>query len=144
MVAAGSDVAAIGTSAKNGALATPRVLAESDVLSGRAPLTVHFTCNCQDPDGDDETLVYLWQLGDESTATEREVAHTFGEPGTYRVRVTAEDVAGLMGYDSVTVVVEAGDEKLPPWARIVVNNNDHDAPAQVLHTLGLGQRIDAG
>ena len=63
------------------------------------------------------------------------MSHTFAEPGSYLVRITVEDVAGLMGYDSVMVVVESGEEKLPPWARIVVNNNDHDTPAEVTYAI---------
>jgi PKD repeat protein len=56
--------------------------------SGFAPLTVQFTANATDLDGD--PLTYLWQFGDGATSTEANVNHTYG-PGTFTAHLEVDD-----------------------------------------------------
>ena len=106
---------------------------EADRLSGQAPLTVHFSCNCDDPDGDSTALTYYWQLGAAATSDAKSFDYTFEEPGTYLVRLTVQDEQGLFGCDSAIVSVQTTEQLMAPLARIVVVNNDRDSPAEVTY-----------
>ncbi|MDP8222485.1 MAG: PKD domain-containing protein [Candidatus Lernaella stagnicola] len=71
----------------------PEVDFEADVVSGDAPLTVHFTdlstagagCNISG---------YQWSFGDGQTSTLASPTHVFQNPGTYDVQLTASTTAG--------------------------------------------------
>ena len=64
------------------------------------PVTVEFDANVQG----DTPLTYEWDFGDGSTATGREVEHTYTEPGTYTVTLTASNAAGS---DTRTITITA-------------------------------------
>ncbi len=59
--------------------------------AGPSPLTVMFDAR---PTGGRPPYSYLWSLGDGSTSPQATVAHVFGEPGTYEVRLTVNDSEG--------------------------------------------------
>lgn len=48
---------------------------------------------------------YRWNFGDRGTATGATVQHSFRLPGTYRVSVTATDVAGISYTDTFDIVI---------------------------------------
>ena len=112
----------------------PVVTATADVVFGVAPLTVHFSCEASDPDGDSSSLVYLWQVSNGATFDTCSFDYTFNMVGSYRIRLTAQDASGLMGVDSVPVVVLLPDsESIPPVARIIFGVTKNDSGADVLY-----------
>jgi PKD repeat protein len=66
-------------------------------------------------DADDDTLSYLWDFGDGTLVSGRQVFHVFAEPGEHRVTLTVDDGSGLpcaTARDHITVTVrnhETGD-----------------------------------
>ena len=56
----------------------------------------------EDADGDE--LTFEWTFGDGSTSTEANPTHTYTEPGTYNVRLTATDSTGKAGTSSLVMV----------------------------------------
>jgi PKD repeat protein len=80
-----------------GIVLPPTAAFTSDVTSGPAPLTVHFT------DLSTGTITsYVWNFGDGGTSTERNPVHTFTAAGTYTVALT---VSGPGGSDSAEAVI---------------------------------------
>jgi PKD repeat protein len=67
----------------------PEVAFAADVTSGTAPLTVNFS----DKSTGSPTS-WLWDFGDNSTATERNVSHTYTAAGNYTVNLTVTNAAG--------------------------------------------------
>lgn len=65
------------------------------------PVTVEFDANVQG----DTPLNYEWNFGDGATGTGREVSHTYTEPGTYTVTLTASNAAGS-DTRSITITAE--------------------------------------
>ncbi len=60
-------------------------------------------------DADGDELTFEWSFGDGETSTEANPTHTFDEPGTYNVRLTATDSTGKAGVS--TLVIEAGNTR---------------------------------
>ena len=100
-----------------GVNAAPQATASGEPTSGRAPLTVRFTGDGTDGDGD--ALSYSWDFGvpgtDGDTAEGREASYTYTTPGTYTARLTVSDGHGGTGTATVEVVVEEepGDTTAP-------------------------------
>jgi PKD repeat protein len=61
----------------------------------------------EDADGDE--LTFEWDFGDGQTSTAANPTHSFTEPGTYNVRLTATDSTGKSG--SSTVIINAGNTR---------------------------------
>ncbi|WP_234555295.1 PKD domain-containing protein [Thermus caliditerrae] len=86
----------------------PRLLAfQANPLEGEAPLTVRFTWQAEDPDGD--PLTCMLELGD---GTERTFApcgsgtiHTYSSPGNYPARLQVQDPKGATTQPQNPVVV---------------------------------------
>ncbi|MFV2145033.1 ThuA domain-containing protein [Isoptericola sp. G70] len=78
-------------------------------LEGLAPLTVTGSATASDPDGEDDELVYAWDvgLGDGFVDGEPAFEHTYTEPGTYRLQVKVTDGGGAYVQEYVTVTVTA-------------------------------------
>ncbi|SER80760.1 PQQ-dependent sugar dehydrogenase [Streptomyces qinglanensis] len=82
---------------------SPVVEASSDISDGQAPLTVSFSAEATDQDGD--TTELSWDFGDGATSDEAEPTHTYETNGTYTATVTAEDPSGRTGSASVHITV---------------------------------------
>lgn len=85
----------------------PTVSLTATPAQGSAPLSVTFMAAAADPDGD--TLTYLWDFGDGTTAvgeTTRTV--TYQEDGAYTASVVVSDGQGGQATERVTVTV--GDD----------------------------------
>ena len=75
----------------------PTAALTADVTSGAAPLTVHFDgMGSADPDPGD-TLTYVWDFGDGTTATETTTAtlsHVYADVGTFTATLQVRDNHG--------------------------------------------------
>ena len=69
--------------------ALPEAAFTADVTSGTAPLTVNFT-----DQSTGSPSSWLWDFGDNSTATEQNVTHTYTTAGNYTVNLTVSNAAG--------------------------------------------------
>ena len=97
----------------------------SEVSVNTAP-TASFTASVDDAgvlsvtntssDPEEDTLTYVWSLGDGHSSPDQIPTHTYDESNTYHIKLTVTDTAGLhhMASQDVTVVV--------------VDNNDRDEP----------------
>jgi len=83
----------------------PTVELGADVTEGTAPLTVRFTANAQDVNGDD--LAYSLNFGDTLRTAAPAATHTYREPGTYVATVVVEDGRGGAALGEATVTVTA-------------------------------------
>src|SRR5690625_4406920 len=81
----------------------PDVEISADPVSGSAPLTVNFSAETSDPEGDEVTLE--WNFGDGNHSTDESPSHVYTEPGTYNARVTATDEGGAVNEDSIEIRV---------------------------------------
>lgn len=70
------------------------VLNVDRTISSNAPAIFNFDAS-QSTDPDGQIVSYRWDFGDGSTEVLPVVAHTFAAPGTYRVRLTVTDNAGV-------------------------------------------------
>lgn len=70
---------------------------------GAAPLSVNFTSESIDYDGDN--LTYVWDFGTGETSTEANPTHTFSAPGTYRTQLTITDPEGETATTDVEIMV---------------------------------------
>lgn len=52
---------------------------------------------------------FLWDMGDGFTTTDQETTYAFDNPGTYTIKLYAEDSQGCLTPDSTTVIVEVGE-----------------------------------
>src|SRR5205823_4525580 len=87
--------------------------ASADVISGPAPLTVHFSsAGSYDPDG--LTPIYLWDFGDGTTSTEANPVHTYTQNSTYQARLSVSDGTNTTPAAPITII--AGN---PPVATIL-------------------------
>jgi len=81
---------------------------DREAFIGGANDTVLFDAKIsRDPDGD--TLTFSWDFGDGGKAQGAKVSHRFKKPGTYTVRLRADDGTGLkssVGQDEITVQVK--------------------------------------
>jgi probable HAF family extracellular repeat protein len=88
----------------------PVAVADADVTSGRAPLTVDFfSTGTYDPDGD--PITYRWDFGDGGGSTAADPTHTYTEVGTYVAVLTVTDDAGLMASAEVVIKARKGGKK---------------------------------
>lgn len=105
----------------NGGNRAPIVTAvTADKESGVLPLTVTFTAEAEDPEGD--PISYTWNLGNGKTETSSgpTLTTTFDQIGEYEVTVSASDPSGLAG-ESPKAVVYAGNSA--PEVSITVQGN---------------------
>jgi PKD repeat protein len=66
-------------------------------------LACAFDSTSSDPDG--SVVQYAWDFGDGGTSTVPSPAHTYGAPGTYRVRLTVTDNQGATDVKTVMTTV---------------------------------------
>lgn len=94
----------------------PGVVARTDVIEGDAPLTVHFSAEATDPDG--QIVEYVWTFGDGTFSYNPNGApggepfylnpapvKTFWNPGAYTAYLTVTDDAGNAVTQHVQVTV---------------------------------------
>lgn len=97
---------------------------------GQAPLTVRFAGGGVDPRGEPFTR-FEWDFDDGTTATGLSVEHTFVQPATYTVNLTARTASGGVAFSNVRIVVTAGDGR-NPTASLTASPRSGPAPLTVL------------
>lgn len=86
----------------------PALQIGSDVTSGEGPLTVAFTSESSDPDGD-TPIEIEWDFGDGTpVSTEANPTHVYQVAGTYEVRATATDSRGATRTRTLEIQVTGG------------------------------------
>ncbi|MDN3688840.1 PKD domain-containing protein [Cyclobacterium jeungdonense] len=107
----------------------PVAVAEADITSGLAPLTVNFTgANSTDAEGE---VTYLWDFGTGVTTTQANPEYTFATAGTYEVSLTVTDELGASNVDAVSIEVAANQ---PPVAVAEADITSGLAPLRVNFT----------
>jgi PKD repeat protein len=81
----------------------PTVEAAGDPTAGKPPLTVQFSANGADPDGD--ALTYSWDFGDGGRLLLQNPSHTYATAGNYTATVTVTDSRGASATDTVLITV---------------------------------------
>ena len=93
----------------------PSAAPTADPASGPAPLTVQFTANASDPDGDD--LTFDWDFGDpgssDNTSTQANPSHEYAASGAYTAWLTVSDGRGLIDQDSIEINVTEPTTETP-------------------------------
>lgn len=87
---------------------------EADALTGRAPLTVNFT------DQSTESITsWQWDFGDGTISTEQNPSHTYTDPGTYTVSLTATGPGGS-DTETKTDYIEVRHAGAMPWVPLLL------------------------
>ena len=99
----------------------PTVMATADNISGAAPLTVNFTANANDPDG--QIIEYVWTFGDGTFSYNpdgqphnppyyhnQNPTKVFYHPGTYQAHLTVTDNDGNTVLRTISVTVGTIEE----------------------------------
>lgn len=94
----------------------PFVSASADKTCGKSPLTVSFTGEGYDIDGD--RLSYRWDFGDGSSATIQNPQHSYKKEGKYFANLTVTDDYGNTESETIEINVLGN---YPPIANISVN-----------------------
>lgn len=82
----------------------PVALAQANLTSGKAPLTVSFSSSSSyDPDGN--ITSYSWNFGDGTTSSQPNPSHAYQSAGSYTATLTATDDKGAIGTTSLTIKV---------------------------------------
>jgi PKD repeat protein/regulation of enolase protein 1 (concanavalin A-like superfamily) len=83
----------------------PTAVAQADVTSGLAPLTVNFDGSASS-DPENQPLEYFWVFGEGGGFSEEaSPTYIYQNPGVYEVRLTVMDEADQIEEDSVTITV---------------------------------------
>ncbi len=110
----------------------PSVSLTATPTTGDAPLTVVFTANAEDADGD--TLSYAWNFDNGETASGSDPKSvTYSEVGSYDATVTVIDGNGGQATAQVSVAVSGGDNTAPGVSLSAVPTTG-DAPLTVSFT----------
>ena len=86
----------------------PTAVANADVVSGSAPLTVNFdSYGSGDPDG--AIVAYAWDFGDGGSSSEASPTHAYQSVGKFNAALTVTDNMGATGSSSTSVTVMGND-----------------------------------
>ncbi len=90
-------------------LQPPVVTVASDVVRGKAPLTVHFIALANSPVGR-RIAQYAWTFDDGDFSLSQSPLKIFPAPGSYDVQLTVTDESGEATTASVTITVTQSDQ----------------------------------
>jgi hypothetical protein len=90
----------------------PAIVATGTPVEGMAPLTVGFTAQASDPDGD--VVSFAWAFGDGGVGNVATATRTYTTAGTYRAIATAFDPAGASAADTILITVTSPPVEPPP------------------------------
>ncbi|MBM1105915.1 PKD domain-containing protein [Aurantibacter crassamenti] len=108
----------------------PTAIAESNIITGEAPLTVLFTGN----NSTDDTAInsYDWNFGNNETSVEENPTYTFNNAGTYLVELTVTDSEGLTNTASINITVSASESISEETGVILELNPAQEGVARIL------------
>jgi PKD repeat protein len=98
----------------------------ADKKTGQAPLMVSFTDSSTG-----EITGWNWDFGDGATSDEKNADHTFTDPGTYTVALTATGPGGTSRSD---VIIQVSPPESAPIASFNISSNEGNAPFTVSFT----------
>ena len=111
----------------------PSVEAAAAPRSGNAPLSVLFSSEATDPDGDE--LTYLWEFGDGDTASDvASIRHTYRQGGTYTAKLTVTDEDGASASSTVSITVGNPPGNQAPTVQVAADPISGSAPLAVRFT----------
>ncbi|MDD3493832.1 MAG: PKD domain-containing protein, partial [Candidatus Thermoplasmatota archaeon] len=111
----------------------PVAMISANPTSGKAPLEVFFDAsNSYDADGD-EIATYQWNFGDGGAGEGKTVAHGYGNPGEYLVRLTIIDERGAEGTVEFSILVYEPS--------VIITEHEFDAQAGTQFNTGTGLTI---
>ncbi len=128
------------SSASNFTIGILRAIPGASVVTGTAPLTVHFTTGGEDPAG--TIQVFRWDFdGDDSYDTYDEMArdynHTYYTPGTYTATLHVWSSTGETASASITITVQNN----PPVATADIQPSNGQVPLTA-QLIGSGSDTD--
>jgi PKD repeat protein len=87
---------------------SPTVSLSANRTSGKAPLSVSFTCSANDPDG--TITKYFWSFNDGQTSSTQNPTHTFDTSGkTYAVSLTVTDNNGATSVETISITTSSNE-----------------------------------
>ncbi|MDA0180603.1 PKD domain-containing protein [Solirubrobacter phytolaccae] len=114
----------------------PTVELGSNVTGGAAALSVKFTATGNDPDGEEEDLLYAWDFGDGSMGSfEQNPTHTYVAKGTYTAKVTVSDGSGATASKTVVITVTDTPGNAAPVIDGIGKLSPHGNPMQLQLTV---------
>jgi len=113
----------------------PTVELGTDVTSGAAALSVKFTATGNDPDGEEDDLLYAWDFGDGGGSFERSPTHTYLAKGTYTAKVTVSDGSGATASKTVVITVTDSPGNGAPTITGIGKIQPHGNPMQLQLTV---------
>jgi PKD repeat protein len=113
----------------------PTVELGSDVTGGPAAMSVKFTATGDDPDGDEDDLLYAWDFGDGSSSFEQNPVHTYLTKGTYTAKVTVSDGSGATASKTVVITVTDNPGNAAPTITGIGKVSPHGNPMQLQFTV---------
>ena len=93
--------------------AAPTAAFAASTTAGQAPLPVSFD-GTGSSDSDGRVVEYAWDFGDGQTGTGPAAAHTYGQAGTYAVRLTVRDDDGAAATSAAFAVTITAPPPPPP------------------------------
>jgi PKD repeat protein len=109
----------------------PKAQVSANNIRGKAPLTVQFGANSQDPDGAVEN--HYWEFGDGTVSEEENPIHVYTAPGVYSAKLTVWDNEGFHAISYKTIRVERTKEPEIEVDRLLLTASEQ--PAQKVLTL---------
>jgi serine protease len=99
----------------------------SDVISGKAPLTVNFDASASS-DSDGQINSYNWSFADNHSSNGITASHTFTEPGSYTVTLRVTDDGNVTRTTSTVITANLNQ---PPTASFITDVNSGALPLVV-------------
>ncbi|MBM9513983.1 PKD domain-containing protein [Desulfogranum marinum] len=127
-----SDTATITVTEAVVANTPPIAAINPSATTGEAPLTITFD-GSGSTDSDGTISSYTWNFGDGSSATGKQVSHTFTDAGTFTAGLLVADDQGLTSTTSVPIIATAPVQETnqPPVAAIGITTSTGKAPLTV-------------
>lgn len=109
----------------------PFVSMQATPLEGTAPYTVNFT-STGTFDVDNDTMTYLWNFGDGTTATGPSASHVYSAPNTYTASLTVTDQFGASTTKTKTIRALPVNPVKLNVSSVLASGDDGNVAANVL------------
>jgi len=116
----------------------PTLEASASATTVPAGSAVQFTAQGDDPDGDNDDLLYAWDFGDGLTSFEQNPSHVYALPGTYQAKVTVSDATGASANKTITITVTDPPGNQAPVVQVAALPTGGEAPLEVQFSATIG------